>query len=245
MDLTINVDALDKTSSAVESSAVRTALDELQLLTVGNIEPLVLSFCDDTGATPSWVTDASVLLAVGLGDQDVNGTSLYTSTSSFTIVGSTRTGALNLNTSAIRTAIYNKVAGRINKIARMVLEIRKTNVSAGTIETLGLLPIQVATQVLTSSPTDNTIAAGAANDSDGTIIKIMGTVTTHAQMRALVTTGYANPKLFNFLIAGNWEAWTLRTKAGAPEDDDDTLYIVPADFNASTNNVVFVKSTVA
>lgn len=151
MELTINVDALDKTDSAVVSASDRTVLDELQLLTLGNLEPLTLSFCDDDGATPAWVTDATASLAVGIGNPDVDGAQLFTSTTSFSISGSTRVGTLSLNTSALRSAVYNGIQCKRSSIARFTLEIRKS-AAAGTVETLGLLPVSVAAKVLTTSP---------------------------------------------------------------------------------------------
>lgn len=151
MDLTINVDALDKTDSAVISAIDRTPLDDLQTLVLGNLEPLTLRFCDDDGATPSWVTDATTSLAVGLGNPDVDGAQLFTSTTSFAISGSTRVGTLSLNTSLLRTAVYNALVCKRGNIARFILEIRKTT-AAGTVETLGLLPVPVASKVLTTSP---------------------------------------------------------------------------------------------
>lgn len=154
MNLTINVDSIDKTEAAVESASDRTVLDDVEMLTLGNIEPLTLAFCDEDGATPSWVTEASTTLAVGLGNPDVDGAQLYASTTSFTISGSTRIGSLSLNTTALRTALYNALACKRGSVARFTLEIRKTS-SAGQIETLALLPVNLASKVLTESPIED------------------------------------------------------------------------------------------
>lgn len=154
MDLTINVDVLDKTSSAVVSASDRTELEELQLLVLGNIEPLTLRFCDDDGATPSWVTDSTTTLSVGIGNPDVDGAQLFTSTNIFTIVGSTRVGALSLSTATLRTAVYNALQCRRGSIASFTLEIRKT-APTGAIETLALLLVRIASKVLTDNPDEN------------------------------------------------------------------------------------------
>jgi hypothetical protein len=156
MELTINVDALDKTTSAVVSADDRTALSELQLLVLGNIEPLVLSFCDSDGGTPAWVTDSSTGLAVGLGNPDVDGAQAYASTSTFGISGTTRTGSISLNSAALRTAVYNARICAPKKFALFTLEIRKTT-AAGLVETLGILPVYVATKVLTTNPDNQSV----------------------------------------------------------------------------------------
>ena len=157
MELVINVDALDKTASAVDAASTRVALDSIQQLTLGNSEPLTLSFCDDDGAAPSWVTDSSTGLAVGLGAPDVDGSKLYTSTTAFLISGSSRIGTLNLNTTALRNAIYEGVGcGRAGVM--MVLEIRKV-ASDGGVQTLGLLNVWVANRILTLSPSENSVPA--------------------------------------------------------------------------------------
>lgn len=159
MEVTIIVDALDKTASAVESATDLTAVDQLQLLVLGNNEPLTLSFVDNDGAAPAWVTDSTTGLAVGLGNPDVDGAQSYTSTTSFTISGSTRVGTLSLNTAALRTALFNAiVSGRCGNRnqALFTLEVRKTT-AAGNIETLGLLPVYVSSKVLTTNPDNQSV----------------------------------------------------------------------------------------
>lgn len=156
MELVLNVDALDKTAAAVDAVATRTVLNEIQQLTLGNSEPLTLTFCDDDGATPSWVTDSSTGLAVGLGLPDVDGGQLFTSTTAFSISGSTRVGTLNLNTTALRNAIYNyQDCNRYGAFFK--LEVRKIS-ATGSVQTIALLSVWVASRVLTLSPTENSAA---------------------------------------------------------------------------------------
>lgn len=156
MNLTINVDATDKTQAAVAAAVANPVpVSELQLLVLGDIEPLVLSFCDSAGATPAFVTDATTLLAVGLGCPDVDGAQDYASTGNFTIVGSTRVGALSLTTAALRTALYNALACGQRRSASMVLQIRKTT-AAGLVQSLALLTVLVAEKVLPPSAPENT-----------------------------------------------------------------------------------------
>lgn len=149
MDLTINVDALDKTASAVESASDRTEVEELELLVTGNKIPLTISFCDDDGATPSFVTDAGVVISVGLGSLSVNGETAYASASSLDVSGNTRTGNLNVDTDRLRTAVYNLMCGPLARRGQviMTLEVRKTT-AAGLVETLALLRVYVSLRVL-------------------------------------------------------------------------------------------------
>jgi hypothetical protein len=119
-----------------------------------------------------------------------------------------------------------------------ILEI--TNVFAsGYLKPLYLTNAQILAGYLATD------AEATSDDADGTKLKVMGTVTSHAEMRALSTTGYAKPKKFHFLINSQWEEWTWRTKAGSGEDDDDTSYIQTTDYHATTNNGIFVKTATA
>jgi len=173
MELTINVEALDKTASAVTSSTVRTALDDLQLLVLGNIEPLTLSFCDDAGVSPAWVTDVSTDLTVGIGIQEIDGLKTYSSTSAFTISGTTRLGALALNTTLLRNALVDLVGSKPQYLrlsqGPMTLEIRKTT-STGTPETLALLQVFVALKVLPATAIEDTDSYAATQVISGTEI---------------------------------------------------------------------------
>ncbi len=155
MELTINVDALDKTASAVESASNRTAVAEIEALTIGNIEPMTLRFCDDTGATPSFVTDAGTVVSIGLGIQDVNGRQVLASNSALTISSSTRVGTLNMDNTTIRNAAFSPYGCYCNGFAGiwLTLEIRRVTTVTGTVtaqETLGLLRVFCAAPVMPS-----------------------------------------------------------------------------------------------
>lgn len=69
-------------------------------------------------------------------------------------------------------------------------------------------------------------------------------ITTAAQHRAVVTAGAVLPLVYLTLEDGAWSCWTLRAR-GIGEDDDGTSYRVPDDYNASTNNVIWVKTSLA
>lgn len=117
-------------------------------------EPVVISSIDDAaGTVSSWVTDASVTLAVGLGDADPNNSFAYASSLSWPIVGSTRSGTLALNTTNLRAALSGSPTyrGRLGAAGARTfcLQVRT---SAG--ETKALLDLLVRPGVLASSPTD-------------------------------------------------------------------------------------------
>lgn len=145
MNLTINVDALDKTASAVVSASDRTPVDSLEDLTVGNVEPIAIAFCDSTGATPAWVADAGTTVSVGLGRPAVDGGQSYAS-ATLAIGGVGRTGTLDLTSATMRGAAYNPWGyprpGRRGVF--LTLEVRRVTVSGVTTtaaETLALLEV--------------------------------------------------------------------------------------------------------
>lgn len=151
MDLIINVDALDKTNSAVVSTSDLTPVSDLQQLILGNQEPINLSFVDSSGAVPTWVTDWSTGVAVGLGTlgliniPGMNTAKLCAVTVSFAISGTMRIGVLNLNTIDLIAALYGQPGGRRSwgpLQMPFTLEVRITT-SAGLVQTLGLLPVIV------------------------------------------------------------------------------------------------------
>jgi len=153
MELTINVDEPDKTNSAVVSATNRTAVAELDMLIVGNVEPLTVSFCDSDGATPSWVTDAGTVVAMGLGRQEVDGAQLYASAASLAVTGSTRTGTIDLDTVALRTAAsaWTCCCHRNHNGIWVTLELRRVTTVAAVVtaaQTVALLPVFIALPVL-------------------------------------------------------------------------------------------------
>lgn len=152
MDLVINVDALDKSQAAVVSAADLTAVDELRQLVLGTQEPLSIVFVDEDGAVVSWQASGSVTIAVGLGSPNVNGEATLTATDDFT-AANPRVGELNLNTAALRQALYQFCAGRTPG-SWLTLEIAKTDASGST-ETLALLNVFVKWRVLTYPITES------------------------------------------------------------------------------------------
>lgn len=145
MNLVINVDALDKSEAAVNSASDRTAVEQLEKLVFGDDEPLTVSFCDDAGATPSWVTDSDVGVSVGLGIPDVGGAQVLAQAEPLTIDGATRVGVLPLTGTPLQQALQQACDCRRGRW--LTLEIRKTDEN-GLLETLALLNVFVALGVL-------------------------------------------------------------------------------------------------
>lgn len=147
--------ALADPTTEANALAIGTIQDKLKPLTVSDTgEPLVISSIDDAnGTVSSWVTDASTTLAVALGDPDTNGNGLYSSTLSFSIVGSTRTGTLALNTNLMQSAINRgrmcAGQGGLQPIT-LTLQILKTVNSAT--QTVGEIPIRVLPPVFNGTP---------------------------------------------------------------------------------------------
>jgi hypothetical protein len=146
--------ALANPATTANQAIIDKVTGKLETLCQGDTgEPLVLSSIDDTSGTiSSWVTDASTTLAIGLGDPDPNGNTLYASTLSSTISGNTRLATLALNTTALAAACNR---GRMQRPAPFTLQIRTT--TAGITETRGLITLQIAAPVFSSAaPTDLT-----------------------------------------------------------------------------------------
>lgn len=146
--------ALANPALASNQAIIDKVTGKLETLVQGDTgEPLVLSSIDDTSGTySSWVTDASTTLALGLGDPDPNGGTLYASTLSSTISGNTRLATLALNTTALAAACNR---GRMARPSPFTLQIRTT--TAGVTETRGLITLRIAAPVFSSStPTDLT-----------------------------------------------------------------------------------------
>ncbi len=152
MELTINVDSLDKTNSAVNSTSDRTAVDSLETLAVGNVEPFIVSFCDDNGAVPAFVTDAGTVVSIGLGIPTTTGSQSF-ATVNLTVSGSTRIGSLDMDSQTLRDAVA--LVGCVQYCGRngrwLTLEIRRVTTVTGTItaaESIALLSVFVALPVL-------------------------------------------------------------------------------------------------
>lgn len=163
MNLTINVSVDDKSRAVVASAANLTPIDDVEMLVLGNREPLVLSFCDSAGAQPSWVTDPSVEVDVGLGIPTTDGSEYFVAIAALSVSGNTRTGTLDLDTSALKQAAFLALrcwSGRGIPTAGFVLEVRKT--SGSLLETLALQRVFVLSSVLplafTGDPADLALA---------------------------------------------------------------------------------------
>lgn len=165
--------ALANPALAANQAIIDKVTGKLETLVQGDTgEPLVLSSIDDTSGTySSWVTDASTTLALGLGDPDPNGGTLYASTLSSTISGNTRLATLALNTTALAAACNR---GRMARPAPFTLQIRTT--TAGVTETRGLITLRIAAPVFAGTDQDLTppsyVATSAARA--GYVINLSG-----------------------------------------------------------------------
>jgi hypothetical protein len=146
--------ALANPALAANQAAIDRITDKLETLVQGDTgEPIILSSIDDTAGTYSaWVTDASTTLALGLGDPDPNGNTLYASTLSSTISGNTRLATLALNTTALAAAVNR---GRFLRPAPLTLQILTT--TGGVTETRGLITLQISAPIFAGgTPVDLT-----------------------------------------------------------------------------------------
>jgi hypothetical protein len=147
-DAQLLIAALDDPGSESNAYAISRITGKIDRLVQGDTaEPLTISSIDDAAGTiSSWVTDAGTTLAIGLGDPDPNGGTLYASTLSSTITGNTRRATLALNTTALAAACNR---GRMQQPAPFCLQLITT--TAGVTETRGLIPLQVAAPVFPGS----------------------------------------------------------------------------------------------
>ncbi len=208
----------------------------MPVLTLGDLLNLTIIGVDGAGAVSADSGDAAYSPRMVLG---LKGHESLVATSTFTAVAGPPKGwscALNLDDDELTMFVRSSLR------AELALSFLTVHATTGRATWLAC-PVTVEDGVGLDEV--DTVEVVASDDADATKPKIMGTVTTHAEIRALATPGYGKPKLFTFLIADQWENWTLRTKAGSGEDDDDVSFIEPTDADLVTNNVVFVKSAVA
>lgn len=148
MILYLDTTAADKTAAAITSTTDFTALATLQTLTLGDSEALTLHFMASSGVYATWATDATYSISVGLGNVSTDATRLYSATTSFSIVGSTRTGRLALDTFQLRGAIYDAITGYSHRTGGFLwLHIRYTDPN-GYYVTVAMLRIWVEARVL-------------------------------------------------------------------------------------------------
>lgn len=122
-------------------------------------EPLTCYFYDTASTASSWVADAAVTLAAGIGTPDTTGANTYAGPAALT--GSPRTGTLALNGATLQQALTNAAAYRAGRRgcypgivyagagliqAQFYLHLRKT--AAGLTQTVALLPLTVQAGVL-------------------------------------------------------------------------------------------------
>ena len=67
-----------------------------------------------------------------------------------------------------------------------------------------------------------------------------GQITSYSGVRALPTVGLQIPCTQTWSISDDDETWKLRARASG-ENDDGKSFLVPNDYNATTNNVIWVR----
>lgn len=148
MDLIIDTTSTDITNSAVTSVTDDTPVSELKQMVLGDDEPISVQFTDGDAA-PAWASDATYVLTVALGAPTPAGLDDLTSTSTFTLTGSTRDGALDLSGARlvdwVRVNIGN-FPGRRSGIG-MWLQVRIATPTGKNI-TYAQLPILVQSPVI-------------------------------------------------------------------------------------------------
>ncbi len=221
-------------------------------------EPLVISSIDDVAGTiSSWVTDPTTLLAAGLGDPDPHQGFAYASTTAFAISGSTRTGTLALNTTALTTRLAGQTTSRgiiagcsAQSSSRYTLHLRKTS-AAGSTETLALLNVRVLPGVLSavaapdttaeSYPTTTQFQTGAVHPALSITSLTGGGATALDGQQTGTTSDPALPTGYTFLLSFGrvGQLWQLI----AATDSEDVLngVVRPDDYNATTNARIWVQ----
>ena len=159
-DLQLLIAALDDPSLPANAATIARVTDKIPALVQGDTgEPLVIASYDNaTGTVSSWITDAGASVIACLGLADPVGDPLVTATD-FSIVGSTRSGVLMLNTITLQQALQRLPARRSTSGA-FLLQIRKT--VSGITETVALIPLTVSAGVLSSTPIADAEAASSA-----------------------------------------------------------------------------------
>lgn len=250
--------ALDDPSDPSNASEIDRITGKLETLVQSDSgEPLVISSIDDVAGTiSSWVTDATAILAVGLGDPDPNQGFTYASTTSFAISGNTRTGTLALNTTALTTRLAGQTTSRgiiagcsAQSASSYTLHLRKTS-AAGTTETLALLTVRVLPGVLSATvenptpvesyPTTAQFQAGAVHPAP-TITSLTGGGATALDGQETGNTDDPTlPTGYTILLSigrvGQW--WQLI--AGTDAEDVTAGVVRPDDYHASTNARIWI-----
>lgn len=239
MILYIDTLAKDKTQAAMTALATYTAATELEQLVLGDSEPMVLHFLTAASTYASWVNDATYGVSVGLGVQDADASRLYTSTTTFTVSSTSRSGRLSLDTTDLRDAVAFICSQTNRTYAKLVLQIRVTDPS-GNIETLALLTVFVQNRVLSTSPSDSDPSSGAVHP-HGAITSLTGGGAT--ALDGLATASNALPTYYTALLSYGrvMQVWQLLAGTDAENVAATPAIVRPDDYNGSTNARVWVQ----
>ncbi len=114
MNLVIDTTALDKSAAAVTAIGNPVAVTDLQELTVGDNEPMQVTFTAGTAGAPSWAGQAGYIATVGIGMLDVDGLANYCSTILGTPITAGWSGVLSLNTQQLYDNLKFQVGSAVD-----------------------------------------------------------------------------------------------------------------------------------
>lgn len=159
-----------------------------------------------------------------------------------TTVTNTALGLFRLSIPASATADKPRTVEYFWRVAALLADGR-TLISEGTHGWLQLTP---AALLAPEAPCDTTVLGSTATATSLTSANFVGIrvdITTAAQHRAVVTAGRTPlPWVIATLENDTLTTWSLRTRVSG-ETDDGTLYRVPDDYHATSNNVIWVRAS--
>lgn len=240
-DLNLLIAALLDESDADNQATIARVTGKIETLVQADTgEPLnIYSYDDGAGTVSSWVTNAAVTLAIGLGDPDPANAYAYASTSSTTISGSSRLATLALNTSNLANALGSKITGR-RASANLYLHIRKTE--SGITKTVGLIPVMVAAGVISQVASAGVVSTAYTATSLVAIPAITSLTGGGASaLDGLATAGGSMAVGSTVLLSYGRVGQTWQLIAGTDATNAAAGVVRPADYNVSTNAVIWVQ----
>lgn len=216
-------------------------------------EPLRLYFYDDASTVASFVADAGVSLAIGLGLLDASSADAFSSTTATGIVAGPpayRTATLALNTTALASELNCRTLDRrTGRPVPFYLHIRKTE--AGSTETVALVQVDVTAGVLPQVAVEPTVP-----DTYITATEFLGAAVLNKSAITSLTGGGASALDGLGTAAGSTvrhpvgcvvllsyglvsQLWKLVAGTDAENVSATPAVVRPDDYNASTNAVVW------
>lgn len=217
-----------------------------------DITEIDIVFTDGGVEVSSTVLADNATMRLGLKSQP--GNDLLATASSYVLAGQIATVTFSLNTDELIAYFSDKV-GAGQREAPFVFEVQTTADDESTRNTYAQISATVRRNV--NDPDDGEpseadaslyVLKSALFDGSGRgvadeFLCIRTDITSAATHRALTTVGRTVPWVILTLEGGSLVPWTLNTKSG--EVDDGNFYRQPTDHNASTNNVIWIRTALA